>query len=223
MNVTNDTSLYDLLGVEPDCSPAVLKAAFYRLAKTHHPDIAGGGSHEYFATLTAAYNILSNPIERAHYNRTGMHGRPTADKIQKEVASLMSQLLDRMIAIAEEPLSSFDVCAAMRALLEATMTDMRATVAKSRKFARDYEVMLKKIVRQDGAPNLFEPVITKNLQKRREEIQHYEKELFFCERCMDELNNYRSIVDVMNFVNFGFQRAGASAMSGKSVVKFILD
>lgn len=216
----NDTSLYDLLGVEPDCSPAELKKAFYTLAKTYHPDL--GGSHEFFATITAAYNVLSSPLDRAHYNRTGMHGRPTAVKIQTEVTGLMASLLDGLIQIAEEPLSQFDVCAAMRAMLQETIDQMSVDLAKSRKFARDYEVMLKKIVRNDGRPNLFVPTITKNLEKRRDQIAHYETELFYCERCMDELNNYRSIVDVMNFMNFGFPGFSSTAPTGNFVIKFVM-
>lgn len=220
MPSSNDTSLYDLLGVEPDCSREELRKAFYTLARMHHPDIGGDGP--FFSTITAAYNILSSPLDRAHYDRTGMHGRPTAQKIQTEVTSLMASLLDGLITIAEEPLSQFDVCAAMRAMLQETIDQMSADLAKSRKFARDYEVMLKKIVRHDGRPNLFVPTITKNLEKRRDQIQHYEKELFYCERCMDELNNYRSIVDVMNFMNFGFPGASSGASTGNFVIKFVM-
>jgi hypothetical protein len=45
-----------LLGLEPGASAAVIKRAYRRLAKTHHPDL--GGDVEAFRRLDAAYRLL---------------------------------------------------------------------------------------------------------------------------------------------------------------------
>ena len=61
--------LYATLDVPRDASPAVLRAAYRRRAKSVHPD--GGGSGDDFANLNRSLKVLSDPEKRAHYDRTG--------------------------------------------------------------------------------------------------------------------------------------------------------
>ena len=60
---------YDILGVAKTATPDELKAAFRKLAKTHHPDV--GGDPEKFKEINEAYNCLHDPQERAAYDRGG--------------------------------------------------------------------------------------------------------------------------------------------------------
>ena len=39
---STDNSLYDILGVDRDCSTTEVKKAYRREARTHHPDKGGG-------------------------------------------------------------------------------------------------------------------------------------------------------------------------------------
>jgi curved DNA-binding protein CbpA len=61
--------LYDILGVSRDASAAAIKAAFRPLAKDLHPD--HGGDPERFRLLKLAYDVLSDPEQRRHYDKTG--------------------------------------------------------------------------------------------------------------------------------------------------------
>jgi curved DNA-binding protein CbpA len=45
-----------LLGLEVGASPQAIKRAYWRLAKTHHPDL--GGDAEAFRRIDAAYRLL---------------------------------------------------------------------------------------------------------------------------------------------------------------------
>lgn len=63
------TNLYDELGVEPDATPAAIKAAHRKLVKAHHPDAGGDG--DAFRRAQHAYDILSDPERRERYDRTG--------------------------------------------------------------------------------------------------------------------------------------------------------
>ncbi|MEB3305783.1 MAG: J domain-containing protein [Cyanobacteriota bacterium] len=47
-----------LLGLEEGASPQAIKRAYWRLAKTHHPDV--GGDAEAFRQIDAAYRLLVN-------------------------------------------------------------------------------------------------------------------------------------------------------------------
>ena len=59
-------TFYQLLSVSESATSADIKAAFYKKAKTYHPD--KGGSKEAFQLINAAYHTLSDPIQRAEYD-----------------------------------------------------------------------------------------------------------------------------------------------------------
>ncbi len=61
--------LYAVLGVGPDATQEEIKRAYRRKARELHPDT--GGDEEAFKQVTRAYQILSDPERRAHYDRFG--------------------------------------------------------------------------------------------------------------------------------------------------------
>lgn len=63
---------YELLKVTPEATDEDLRKAYRRLALLHHPDKNPGRIHEatqQFARIQAAYAVLSDPQERAWYDR----------------------------------------------------------------------------------------------------------------------------------------------------------
>lgn len=62
---------YATLGVSRDASIDDIKKAYRKLARTHHPDIAGDAGAERFKNITAAYEVLSDPDKRQMYDLTG--------------------------------------------------------------------------------------------------------------------------------------------------------
>jgi curved DNA-binding protein CbpA len=67
------TDLYALLKVDKAALPAQLKKAYYALARIVHPDKRPGDAQAEadFLALKAAYDILSDPVRRRRYDRTG--------------------------------------------------------------------------------------------------------------------------------------------------------
>ena len=67
------TDLYALLKVDKAAQPAQLKKAYYALARIVHPDKRPGDEQAKadFLALKAAYDILSEPVRRRRYDRTG--------------------------------------------------------------------------------------------------------------------------------------------------------
>lgn len=61
---------YNILGIEKNASADEIKRAFRRLAHHHHPDKSGGDS-ERFKEINEAYQVLSDPHKREHYDRFG--------------------------------------------------------------------------------------------------------------------------------------------------------
>src|SRR3954470_4747451 len=61
---------YALLGVEPDVEAVALRRAWRLLALRWHPDRAGPQATATFQKLAVAYEVLSDPIARAQYDRS---------------------------------------------------------------------------------------------------------------------------------------------------------
>lgn len=64
---------YEVLGVGRDASAEEIKKAYRNLAKRHHPDFNQGddGAETRFKEIKEAYDVLSDPEKRSHYDRFG--------------------------------------------------------------------------------------------------------------------------------------------------------
>jgi hypothetical protein len=79
---------YDLLGVSEDASADEVRRSFRELARQYHPDVNDDArATAQFKTLRTAYEVLSDPEERATYDRLGhaayvdrhLDGLPTSE------------------------------------------------------------------------------------------------------------------------------------------------
>jgi hypothetical protein len=61
---------YRILQITPDASQEEVKKAYRRLAKVHHPDIAGNGERQeiFIQDINEAYRTLSHPEKRSRYD-----------------------------------------------------------------------------------------------------------------------------------------------------------
>jgi len=67
---------YEVLGLEPTCTPAEIKSAFRRKAKELHPDLKptdNAAAEEGMRALLDAYETLSDPQQRSDYDREFDH------------------------------------------------------------------------------------------------------------------------------------------------------
>jgi len=67
---------YRTLGIAPTASPEEIKKAYRKLAREHHPDLDHGAakSEDRFKDISAAYDILSDPLTRGQYDRGEIDG-----------------------------------------------------------------------------------------------------------------------------------------------------
>ena len=68
---------YDVLGVEKDASKDVIKKAYRKLAKKHHPDMNKDdvkAAEEKFKDISEAYEILADADKRMRYDKFGHAG-----------------------------------------------------------------------------------------------------------------------------------------------------
>ena len=59
---------YLILGVPLDAAPGEIRSAFRRLALQYHPDRRGEAGTRAFRDISEAYDVLSDPAQRARYD-----------------------------------------------------------------------------------------------------------------------------------------------------------
>nr|CAD1821446.1 unnamed protein product [Ananas comosus var. bracteatus] len=79
-------TLYDVLGIGAAATGREIKAAYRRLARERHPDVVRGASADEFIRIHAAYATLSDPDQRARYDRSTSLSSVTAAAAAAAVA-----------------------------------------------------------------------------------------------------------------------------------------
>lgn len=71
---TGKPNYYEMLGVDKDATDQQVKMAYFKLAKTHHPDVASDDktSEFDFEQINEAYQTLKSSQSRKIYDRTGL-------------------------------------------------------------------------------------------------------------------------------------------------------
>lgn len=95
-------NLYDRLGVKPDADQAAIKKAYRAKARKHHPD--AGGNAEAFRLIQQAYDVLSDPVRRAAYDRDGTIDAGNPDNTMAEVFQMIQLALGEVLNGATESL-----------------------------------------------------------------------------------------------------------------------
>lgn len=68
----DNSKFYNILGVDKNADYSTIKKAYFKLAKTHHPD--RGGDKDKFQEIQGAYEVLSDKEKRELYDKYGEDG-----------------------------------------------------------------------------------------------------------------------------------------------------
>lgn len=88
----NTTSHYATLEVDKDATEAQLKKAYRGLSMIYHPDVKGTGDEVKFKAIKEAYEILSDPQERAAYDNALKNGTATKPAFTTETQDTYSDI-----------------------------------------------------------------------------------------------------------------------------------
>ncbi|NUN64300.1 DnaJ domain-containing protein [Pseudanabaena biceps] len=111
---TQQTNHYQTLKISYNAVPADVKKAYRLLVKEYHPDCNHHlDNHDAIASINLAYEVLSNPQSRAHYDRSlGIKHSPNGisqgikrSATKREVHLNEDQKLDRWAKHVYEPIT----------------------------------------------------------------------------------------------------------------------
>jgi curved DNA-binding protein CbpA len=152
--------LYDVLGVGKDATPADIKKAYRRKAKSEHPD--AGGSAEKFTELTLAYECLSDDEKRERYDRTGETG---GSSIDQELNQSLSVATGAINAVMQEinrrglKLENFDVLGDAMKTIDAQIDATEEKVKQHELEGAKLERLSLKFKAKKGKTNRLGPIL----------------------------------------------------------------
>lgn len=137
------TTLYQDLGCEPGDSQETIKAAYRMAASRTHPDKEGGDKAE-FQKVKAAYEVLSDPDRRAHYDK---HGKDMDANLQDSKARQMaiSAIMEVIEAASDDGIDTADVIGTAISTLCKRLTDVQIQRGKVARRIRKHERALKRM------------------------------------------------------------------------------
>ncbi len=101
LNGMERTSLYEILEVNKNATPAEIKKAYFKLARQWHPDKwedkakeERDVAEEKFKEISSAYEILSDEQKRKHYDKFG--GKAKEEGSSQEKANQLNEQLDAL-------------------------------------------------------------------------------------------------------------------------------
>jgi curved DNA-binding protein CbpA len=120
------TDLYAILELTRSATTDEITRAYRRLSRTHHPD--KGGDTSAFQQLQDAYETLSDPERRAHYDRTGEIQSPATEaaRIVSIIAEAYAHVLESILADPGHPSpANFSPVAKIKDYLRAAISKLR--------------------------------------------------------------------------------------------------
>lgn len=181
-------SLYDILGVAKDATAEQLKKARQALAKKYHPDRQGGDS-EKMQAVNKAYDVLSDPTARKHYDETGgIAGVQPLDTAAKDtIRQGVKQILMSGNLKDENNLL---------ATLRANIAETRAKIHEQRlilpRTLALTERRLDKITSK-GSETFIQDVLRNAIDGMTEQIKSLDKGLLILDRAVEILDEYGEV------------------------------
>lgn len=179
-------TLYEDLGITENATKEEIKKAYRELSKKHHPD--KGGGDEMFQKISYAYEILSNPVEKKHYDETGSTFSSTDDVIRSELLILFNLALN---AISEQRRRDVN-------LVDMVKEDVETSISQHEKVIRTLKLKkecflshMEKLSAIEGETDFITPGLKNIIDDMEKEIRGFRYKIGGCKKLLAELENYR--------------------------------
>ena len=178
------TSLYDELELPKTCTSEEIKQKYRILAQLHHPD--KGGDVEKFKRMKLAYEVLSDPIKREHYDSTGDHYNDINidSEVMGRLAFMVSQFVQHINPEFDDLILKMKI--EIRALQQLTTN----AIVECNDLIAKFNIISKKIRLKKEGENLLKLVVDKKVLGLHNEVINHKRGLIVFARMLEVLDNY---------------------------------
>lgn len=192
-------SLYSILGVSSGATEEEITAAYRKLAMKHHPD-REGGSEETFKRIKHAYDVLSDRVRRAAYDKDGISG---ADPViedearRRKAIKILVSMCMRVIDRYQNP-HEVDIFSEVRAGVREGQKKYREDMSEVQVALRKIELLNGRFKNKDGSSNPIQEYLDEEALDRKEKLRSLERDIALGEAVLE-------LVDSMEFSPSGLR------------------
>jgi curved DNA-binding protein CbpA len=179
-----DTTLYEELGLSPTCTPDEIKQKYRTLAQTHHPD--KGGSEEKFKRIKLAYEILSDPTKRSHYDSTGEHYEEAG--IENEILGRLANMISHHTLQINPEFD--DLILKMKLDIYEAQRNTTGAINECENTIRKLNIVSKKIKLKKEGENFLQAIVERKITHTRTELAGHKRTMIVFIKMLDILENY---------------------------------
>ena len=184
INIVMTTSLYDDLELPKTCTSEEIKQKYRILAQLHHPD--KGGDVEKFKRMKLAYEVLSDPIKREHYDSTGDHYDDI--NLDSEVMARLAMMVTQFVQHINPEID--DLILKMRIEIRALQQLTNNAIVECNNLIHKMNIISKKIKLKKEGENVLKSVIDKKILGLHTELIHHKRGLIVFYRMLEVLDDY---------------------------------
>ena len=184
INIVMTTSLYDDLELPKTCTSEEIKQKYRILAQLHHPD--KGGDVEKFKRMKLAYEVLSDPIKREHYDSTG--DQYDDINLDSEVMARLAMMVTQFVQHINPEID--DLILKMRIEIRALQQLTTNAIVECNELIAKFKIISKKIRLKKEGENLLKLVVDKKVLGLHNEVINHKRGLIVFARMLEVLDDY---------------------------------
>jgi curved DNA-binding protein CbpA len=177
-------TLYDDLGLLPDCTPAEIKQQYRILAQQHHPDL--GGDEEQFKRIKTAYEILSDPVKRAHYDSTGENYSEV--DVNNEVITRLSNMIAQFTQQLNPDFD--DLILKMKVDIQQAQHQTHNAIILCNSMIQKLTIIAEKIKLKKPGENLLRSFVETRITQYNNELASHQLTLIVFKKMLEILEDY---------------------------------
>jgi curved DNA-binding protein CbpA len=193
MDINN---LYDELELPRNCTFEEIKQKYRTLAQINHPD--KGGDEKKFIRIKEAYETLSDPIKRQHYDSTGNYYEDT--NISNEVKTRLTNMISHFTQQINPELD--DLILKMKVDIYEAQRNTNKGIDMCSELIRKLTIISKKIkLKQDEGDNFLKSIVETKIAQVQTELAGHKRTLLVFDKMLEVLENYHySLEDWQLFI-----------------------
>lgn len=186
---------YLVLGLQPDATPAQIKAAYRKLSKKHHPD--AGGDREQWDKISQAYEVLSDPARRSKYDATGDDTQTPDPEAQQraQVAAIVRQIISGVLQSSRDDPGQVDFRSRIMTDLDMRRAQMVQDKSQLELKVKRVERFVGRFKKDDDGEDIIGDVVRQGLRDLEAQIVNVDNAIKLHEKVTQVFLQYRYEMD----------------------------
>ena len=180
-----NNTLYDELELSRNCTFEEIKQQYRTLAQINHPD--KGGSEGKFIRIKEAYETLSDPVKRAHYDSTGDYYEDS--NINNEVKNRLANMIDHFTQQINPDID--DLILKMKVDIYQAKQNANNAINECTNILRKLSTISNKIkLKKEKGENFLKTIVELKITRGQNELAGHKRMLLVFDKMLEILEDY---------------------------------